>query len=149
MKINRDNLFFCCKLIYIFQPNFICIKLLLVNFFCVSFYLKLCTQVKKIYVPLPDEALRRLLLRHKLKGQAFSLPSENKLLTFVVFLFFQDVALTLLIYMLFLSFLLQSVSVVIVILIYHMIIGFSLGRWGSRKTCKRYRRYNVFRYSFF
>ncbi|PON37784.1 Spastin [Trema orientale] len=33
--------------------------------------------VKRIYVPLPDEALRRLLLGHKLKGQAFSLPNGD------------------------------------------------------------------------
>ncbi|GMN28884.1 hypothetical protein TIFTF001_002213 [Ficus carica] len=33
--------------------------------------------VKRIYVPLPDESLRRVLLRHKLKGQAFSLPGED------------------------------------------------------------------------
>ncbi|KAF9613961.1 hypothetical protein IFM89_014026 [Coptis chinensis] len=30
--------------------------------------------VKRIYVPLPDENVRRLLLKNKLKGQAFSLP---------------------------------------------------------------------------
>ncbi|TYJ27040.1 hypothetical protein E1A91_A07G159800v1 [Gossypium mustelinum] len=30
--------------------------------------------VKRIYVPLPDENVRRLLLKHKLKGQEFSLP---------------------------------------------------------------------------
>ncbi|KAL2607071.1 hypothetical protein GLYMA_09G267500v4 [Glycine max] len=30
--------------------------------------------VKRIYVPLPDENVRKLLLKHKLKGQAFSLP---------------------------------------------------------------------------
>ncbi|XVF22680.1 hypothetical protein REPUB_Repub12eG0191900 [Reevesia pubescens] len=30
--------------------------------------------VKRIYVPLPDENIRRLLLQHKLKGRAFSLP---------------------------------------------------------------------------
>lgn len=33
--------------------------------------------VKRIYVPLPDENVRRLLLKHKLKGQAFSLPGED------------------------------------------------------------------------
>ncbi|GJU61311.1 spastin isoform X1 [Tanacetum coccineum] len=33
--------------------------------------------VKRIYIPLPDANVRRDLLRHKLKGQAFSLPSEN------------------------------------------------------------------------
>ncbi|KAL5537742.1 hypothetical protein UlMin_045393 [Ulmus minor] len=33
--------------------------------------------VKRIYVPLPDEELRRVLLRHKLKGQAFSLPGGD------------------------------------------------------------------------
>ncbi|XP_024032847.1 spastin isoform X2 [Morus notabilis] len=33
--------------------------------------------VKRIYVPLPDESLRRVLLRHKLKGQEFSLPSGD------------------------------------------------------------------------
>nr|GEX39156.1 spastin isoform X1 [Tanacetum cinerariifolium] len=31
--------------------------------------------VKRIYIPLPDANVRRDLLRHKLKGQAFSLPS--------------------------------------------------------------------------
>nr|GEX62973.1 spastin isoform X2 [Tanacetum cinerariifolium] len=30
---------------------------------------------KRIYIPLPDANVRRDLLRHKLKGQAFSLPS--------------------------------------------------------------------------
>ncbi|XP_057980658.1 uncharacterized protein LOC131166275 isoform X1 [Malania oleifera] len=30
--------------------------------------------VKRIYVPLPDETIRRLLLKNKLKGQSFSLP---------------------------------------------------------------------------
>ncbi|GLT39503.1 hypothetical protein SLA2020_136900 [Shorea laevis] len=33
--------------------------------------------VKRIYVPLPDENVRRLLLKHKLKGQAFSLPGKD------------------------------------------------------------------------
>ncbi|KAJ4845545.1 hypothetical protein Tsubulata_021526 [Turnera subulata] len=33
--------------------------------------------VKRIYVPLPDEGVRRLLLKHKLKGQAFSLPGGD------------------------------------------------------------------------
>ncbi|XP_048334744.2 uncharacterized protein LOC107423715 isoform X2 [Ziziphus jujuba] len=33
--------------------------------------------VKRIYVPLPDVTVRKLLLRHKLKGQAFSLPSGD------------------------------------------------------------------------
>ncbi|BAT83802.1 hypothetical protein LR48_Vigan03g062200 [Vigna angularis] len=33
--------------------------------------------VKRIYVPLPDENVRKLLLKHKLKGQAFSLPSRD------------------------------------------------------------------------
>ncbi|KAK4802126.1 hypothetical protein SAY86_000329 [Trapa natans] len=33
--------------------------------------------VKRIYVPLPDESVRRLLLRTKLKGQAFSLPGGD------------------------------------------------------------------------
>lgn len=33
--------------------------------------------VKKIYVPLPDENVRRVLLKSKLKGQAFSLPGRD------------------------------------------------------------------------
>ncbi|KAI3416794.1 uncharacterized protein J3R85_015058 [Psidium guajava] len=33
--------------------------------------------VKRIYIPLPDENGRRLLLRNKLKGQSFSLPSGD------------------------------------------------------------------------
>ncbi|KAJ6722782.1 SPASTIN [Salix koriyanagi] len=33
--------------------------------------------VKRIYVPLPDGNVRRLLLKHKLKGQAFSLPGGD------------------------------------------------------------------------
>uniref|UniRef100_A0A7N0UYW2 microtubule-severing ATPase n=1 Tax=Kalanchoe fedtschenkoi TaxID=63787 RepID=A0A7N0UYW2_KALFE len=33
--------------------------------------------VKRIYVPLPDENVRRLLLRTKLKGQAYSLPGGD------------------------------------------------------------------------
>ncbi|KAL6008017.1 hypothetical protein ACLOJK_033523 [Asimina triloba] len=33
--------------------------------------------VKRIYVPLPDENVRRLLLKHQLKGQAFSLPGAD------------------------------------------------------------------------
>ncbi|XP_039060477.1 spastin-like [Hibiscus syriacus] len=33
--------------------------------------------VKRIYVPLPDENVRRPLLKHKLKGQEFSLPSRD------------------------------------------------------------------------
>lgn len=33
--------------------------------------------VKRIYVPLPNENVRKLLLKHKLKGQAFSLPSRD------------------------------------------------------------------------
>ncbi|KAK8502912.1 hypothetical protein V6N13_100215 [Hibiscus sabdariffa] len=33
--------------------------------------------VKRIYVPLPDENVRRLLLKHKLKGQEFSLPGRD------------------------------------------------------------------------
>ncbi|KAJ0959862.1 hypothetical protein J5N97_000400, partial [Dioscorea zingiberensis] len=33
--------------------------------------------VKRVYIPLPDLPARRLLLSHKLKGQAFSLPSGD------------------------------------------------------------------------
>ncbi|XP_047338113.1 spastin-like isoform X2 [Impatiens glandulifera] len=33
--------------------------------------------VKRIYIPLPDPEARRLLLKHKLKGQAFSLPGRD------------------------------------------------------------------------
>lgn len=33
--------------------------------------------VKKIYIPLPDANGRRILLKHKLKGQAFSLPGGD------------------------------------------------------------------------
>ncbi|KAF1898322.1 hypothetical protein Lal_00033089 [Lupinus albus] len=33
--------------------------------------------VKRIYIPLPGENVRKLLLKHKLKGQAFSLPSRD------------------------------------------------------------------------
>lgn len=33
--------------------------------------------VKRIYIPLPDENVRRLLLKNQLKGQAFSLPSDD------------------------------------------------------------------------
>ncbi|KAL3814899.1 hypothetical protein ACJIZ3_016167 [Penstemon smallii] len=33
--------------------------------------------VKKIYIPLPDASARRLLLKHKLKGNAFSLPDRD------------------------------------------------------------------------
>ncbi|GMP43028.1 hypothetical protein CsSME_00012555 [Camellia sinensis var. sinensis] len=33
--------------------------------------------VKRIYIPLPDARVRRLLLKHKLKGQAFSLPAGD------------------------------------------------------------------------
>ncbi|KAI4356825.1 hypothetical protein L6164_000812 [Bauhinia variegata] len=33
--------------------------------------------VKRIYIPLPDENVRRLLLKTKLKGQAFSLPGRD------------------------------------------------------------------------
>ncbi|KAK7256658.1 hypothetical protein RIF29_30112 [Crotalaria pallida] len=33
--------------------------------------------VKRIYIPLPDENVRKLLLKHKLKGQAFSLPRRD------------------------------------------------------------------------
>ncbi|XP_062000200.1 uncharacterized protein LOC133717498 [Rosa rugosa] len=33
--------------------------------------------VKRVYIPLPDLTARRLLLSHKLKGQAFSLPSGD------------------------------------------------------------------------
>ncbi|WOL13086.1 spastin isoform X3 [Canna indica] len=32
--------------------------------------------VKRIYIPLPDENVRRLLLKNVLKGQAYSLPSK-------------------------------------------------------------------------
>ncbi|XP_024188770.1 uncharacterized protein LOC112193009 isoform X2 [Rosa chinensis] len=32
--------------------------------------------VKRVYIPLPDLTARRLLLSHKLKGQAFSLPRQ-------------------------------------------------------------------------
>ncbi|KAG5538523.1 hypothetical protein RHGRI_019188 [Rhododendron griersonianum] len=35
--------------------------------------------VKRIYIPLPDAHVRRSLLKHKLKGQAFSLPGKNML----------------------------------------------------------------------
>ncbi|KAL1548706.1 microtubule-severing ATPase [Salvia divinorum] len=33
--------------------------------------------VKRIYIPLPDANARRVLLKHKLKGQAFSLPDRD------------------------------------------------------------------------
>ncbi|GAB4861873.1 hypothetical protein Ancab_037128 [Ancistrocladus abbreviatus] len=33
--------------------------------------------VKRIYIPLPDETVRRLILKQKLKGQAFSLPGGD------------------------------------------------------------------------
>nr|CAD1821615.1 unnamed protein product [Ananas comosus var. bracteatus] len=33
--------------------------------------------VKRIYIPLPDASVRRLLLKKQLKGQAFSLPSSD------------------------------------------------------------------------
>ncbi|XP_068343662.1 uncharacterized protein [Pyrus communis] len=33
--------------------------------------------VKRVYIPLPDLTARRVLLKHKLKGQAFSLPSGD------------------------------------------------------------------------
>lgn len=33
--------------------------------------------VKRIYIPLPDAHVRRALLKHKLKGQAFSLPAGD------------------------------------------------------------------------
>ncbi|XP_059651521.1 uncharacterized protein LOC132299087 isoform X3 [Cornus florida] len=33
--------------------------------------------VKRIYIPLPDAQARRILLKHKLKGQAFSLPGGD------------------------------------------------------------------------
>lgn len=33
--------------------------------------------VKRIYIPLPDENVRRLVLKKKLKGQAFSLPGRD------------------------------------------------------------------------
>lgn len=33
--------------------------------------------VKRIYIPLPDANVRRILFKHKLKGQAFSLPSGD------------------------------------------------------------------------
>lgn len=35
------------------------------------------SQVKRIYIPLPDANARRVLLKHKLKGHAFSLPGES------------------------------------------------------------------------
>lgn len=33
--------------------------------------------VKRIYIPLPDANVRRILFQHKLKGQAFSLPGGD------------------------------------------------------------------------
>ncbi|URE46852.1 MIT (microtubule interacting and transport) domain [Musa troglodytarum] len=33
--------------------------------------------VKRIYIPLPDENVRKLLLRNQLKGRAYSLPSDD------------------------------------------------------------------------
>ncbi|MCL7035952.1 hypothetical protein MKW94_010900, partial [Papaver nudicaule] len=33
--------------------------------------------VKRIYVPLPDESVRRMLFKNKLKGQAFSIPGGD------------------------------------------------------------------------
>ncbi|KAL5574310.1 hypothetical protein UlMin_023907 [Ulmus minor] len=47
--------------------------------------------VKRIYVPLPDEALRRVLLKYKLKGQAFSLP-EHYSFSFSINIFFEYVS---------------------------------------------------------
>lgn len=35
-------------------------------------------QVKRIYIPLPDESVRKLLLKNKLRGQAFALPSKQR-----------------------------------------------------------------------
>ncbi|KAJ0483770.1 putative microtubule-severing ATPase [Helianthus annuus] len=43
--------------------------------------LKLMNQVKKIYIPLPDENSRKNLLKNNLKGEQYSLPSENMLLS--------------------------------------------------------------------
>lgn len=36
--------------------------------------------MKRIYIPLPDGNGRRLLLKHRLKGQSFSLPSKKEVL---------------------------------------------------------------------
>lgn len=85
--IYKYNLAFCCNHItfsslILFALS--CLSRELLWLLC----LKLWDQVKRIYIPLPDEAVRRLLLRHKLKGQAFSLPSENMSLNFCGFLVF-------------------------------------------------------------
>ncbi|KAJ0673170.1 putative microtubule-severing ATPase [Helianthus annuus] len=37
--------------------------------------------VKRIYIPLPDENSRKNLLKNNLKGEQYSLPSENMLLS--------------------------------------------------------------------
>ncbi|RWW07936.1 hypothetical protein GW17_00028657 [Ensete ventricosum] len=37
--------------------------------------------VKRIYIPLPDENVRKLLLRNQLKGRAYSLPSKSEIIT--------------------------------------------------------------------
>nr|GEU62294.1 spastin isoform X2 [Tanacetum cinerariifolium] len=60
------------------------VSMLVLAYNCVKL-LNICTAVcdaytfmnpvKRIYIPLPDANVRRDLLRHKLKGQAFSLPS--------------------------------------------------------------------------
>jgi hypothetical protein len=41
-----------------------------------SLFLLSDKQVKRIYVPLPDPNVRRLLLKNQLKGQAFKLSSK-------------------------------------------------------------------------
>lgn len=48
-------------------------RILKIKFNHVCYYI----QVKRIYVPLPDENVRRLLLKNQLKGRAFKLPGKS------------------------------------------------------------------------
>lgn len=43
--------------------------------------IEILDQVKRIYIPLPDENVRKLLLRNQLKGRAYSLPSKYEIIT--------------------------------------------------------------------
>ncbi|RWW62091.1 hypothetical protein BHE74_00030800 [Ensete ventricosum] len=47
----------------------------------VSSMLACLEKVKRIYIPLPDENVRKLLLRNQLKGRAYSLPSKSEIIT--------------------------------------------------------------------
>lgn len=67
------------------------------EYWILCFYLliniQLMNQVKRIYIPLPDENVRKLLLKNQLKGRAYSLPSKHKMPVSITLLYIYTIDL--------------------------------------------------------